>query len=228
MQVGEIDFRQAAAGLREVDDAGDQAVLADQQIGEMKVAVDEAAALDGRDGRESRGQGGAEAAVGWAGRRQAVQQRLHAVIEPGRGIAERRGSFPVQYRNGLAKAAGEAVAFAVRQPRQPFFAEGRSGHARDPHPAGIALRRRARACRKGRLGNQPRHGQMAKRPSAERGEHARLVGMDIEPGADAGVMTHELQQRAVAEIEGGPPEAMAEHADPIYRQVRNSAAQPIQ
>ncbi len=122
MQVRAVDFRKTASGLCEVDDTADQPVLADQKIGEMGIAVDEAAAAPFGNCTENLGQGGAEVSVRRAGRRQAGEQRAHAVIEDG-GTDERPICLAPQDGDGRAEVGGETVAFAARQPREPIVAE---------------------------------------------------------------------------------------------------------
>ncbi|MGH6959282.1 MAG: hypothetical protein ACREE7_02240 [Dongiaceae bacterium] len=51
--------------------------------------------------------------------------------------------------------------------------------------------------------------------------------MDLQTVADPGPVANELQQRAVAEIDGRPPQAVTEQASACGRQVRNGIAQPI-
>ena len=114
MQVGQVDLRQAASGLREIHDTGDQAVLADQQIGRWKSPWTKPRRRSARDRIET-----------WSGRRRA--RRRLGWLPPGRlssactrsssGIgapASAAAASLLEHRDGLAEAAGEAVALAGR------------------------------------------------------------------------------------------------------------------
>src|SRR5262249_40540428 len=109
----------------------------------------------------------------------------------------------------LAEVAGEAIAFALRQPPELLLAERPAGDAAEAQPGGVAMSCRGGIGHKNPVRNEPRNLQRAESPAAERRQHARLVLLDVQTVADTGPVANELQQRAVAEIDDRAPQAMA-------------------